>query len=38
MSEVQEREIAEMNARRAVLGLPRVDASELEELGADHGH
>jgi uncharacterized protein (DUF305 family) len=38
MADVQRREIAEMNARRAALGLPRIDASELEELGADHGH
>jgi uncharacterized protein (DUF305 family) len=38
MAEVQRREIAEMNARRVALGLPKVDAAELEDLAADHRH
>ena len=38
MAEVQRREIAEMNARRDVLGLAKVDAASLDELADAHSH
>ena len=38
MARVQRTEINEMNARRVVLGLPRVEAASLEDLAGAHAH